>query len=81
MIAVDQRETMATDLFNEFVAVIFDGVQSRAADALGVDKSTVSRLCSGERGRTGLSPELAAKIEEVSGGRFRKESFVWPEAA
>lgn len=66
------------DLFNEFVAVVFDGNQSRAADALEVDKSTVSRIANGTRA---ITPALALRIETVSEGRYRKESFVWPEAA
>lgn len=68
---------MATDLFNEFVSVCFDGVQTKAAEALGVDRSMVSRICAGDRG---VSPELARRIEEVSDGRFRKERFIWPDA-
>lgn len=65
------------DLFSEMVDVIFDGVQSKAAAALGVDKSLVSRLCTGSRTR--VSADLAQKIELVSQGRYRKELFVWPD--
>lgn len=68
---------MTTQLFNDFVSVCFDGVQSRAADALDVDRSMVSRICNGERG---VSPALAQRIEELSDGRFRKEAFIWPES-
>lgn len=66
---------MASNLFNEFVDVMFDGVQSRAADALNLDKSTISRICSGDRS---VTPDLALRIEEISGGRYRKEAFIWP---
>lgn len=65
-----------TELFNDFVAVVFDGNQSRAADALGVDKSTVSRIAKGSRT---ITPAVALRIEEVSDRRYRKEAFVWPE--
>lgn len=65
-----------TELFNDFVAVVFDGNQSRAADALGVDKSTVSRIAKGSRA---ITPAVALRIEEVSDRRYRKEAFVWPE--
>lgn len=71
------RETLSvTELFNDFVAVVFDGNQSRAADALGVDKSTVSRIAKGSRA---ITPAVALRIEEVSDRRYRKEAFVWPE--
>lgn len=72
------RETMHTNLFSEFVAVVFDGVQSRAAEALGVDRSTVNRICSGDRN---VTPDMAKRIEEVSDGRYRKEAFIWPDEA
>ena len=65
-----------TELFNDFVAVVFDGNQSRAADALGGDKSTVSRIAKGSRA---ITPAVALRIEEVSDRRYRKEAFVWPE--
>ena len=76
---VAMRETLTvTELFNDFVAVVFDGNQSRAANALNVDKSTVSRIAKGVRA---ITPAVALRIEEVSEGRYRKEAFVWPEAA
>ena len=67
---------MSVPLFSEFVDVCFDGVQSRAAEALGVHRSFVCRLCAGSRG---ISPDLAKRIEDLSGGRYRKEAFVWPD--
>ena len=69
---------MTTNLFNEFVDVVFAGVQSRAADALNLDKSTVSRICSGDRS---VTPDIALLIEKISDGRYRKESFIWPESS
>lgn len=68
---------MTSVLFSDFVSQIFDGNQSKAADALGMDRSMVSRICSGSRG---VSPDVALKVEQASGGRFTKEQFVWPEA-
>lgn len=65
------------ELFREFVDVMFDGVQAKAADALQVDKSLVSRLYNGAR--TSVSPALAERIEQISEGRYRKESFIWPQ--
>jgi len=67
---------MSASLFTEFVSVCFDGNQSRAAEALGVDRSTVSRICAGDRG---ITPEVAKRVDELSEGRFTKESLVWPE--
>lgn len=64
-------------IFSEFVDVCFSGNQSAAAAALGVDRSTVSRICSGDRG---VTPEMAAKAEELSDGRYRREVFIWPES-
>ena len=50
-----------TELFSDFVAVVFDGRPIHAAAiALGVDKSTVSRDCKG----VGQSqPAVALRIE------------------
>jgi plasmid maintenance system antidote protein VapI len=77
MIAVDMRETdHMAELFREFVAVVCDDSQARAAEALRVDKSTVSRICAGSRR---VSASLALRIEEASEGRYRKEAFIWPE--
>lgn len=64
-------------LFNDFIDVIFEGNQSKAAEALGLDKSSVSRIANGTRG---VTPAVALLIEELSEGRFRKESFIWPDA-
>jgi len=67
---------MSATLFAEFVSVCFDNNQARAAEALGVDRSHVNRICAGERG---ITPALAAKVEQVSEGRFRKEALIWPD--
>lgn len=67
---------MSAATFTEFVAVCFDGSQTKAAEALGLKKSHVSRLCKGERG---ITPALAVKVEQVSEGRYSKESLIWPE--
>jgi len=68
---------MTSILFTDFVTQIFDGNQSKAAEALGMDRSMVSRICNGDRG---VSPGVALRIESVSGGRFNKEQFIWPDA-
>lgn len=68
---------MTSTLFTDFVTQIFDGNQSKAADALDMDRSMVSRICAGTRG---VSPDVALRIENVSGGRFNKEQFIWPDA-
>lgn len=67
---------MSASTFTEFVAVCFDGNQTKAGEALGLKRSHVSRLCSGERG---ITPALAAKVEQVSEGRYTKEALIWPE--
>lgn len=67
---------MSQTLFREFVDVVYEGNQARAAEALDVDKSTVSRICGGTRG---ITPEMALQVERLSGGRYRKESLVWPD--
>lgn len=68
---------MVKDIFAEFVSVCFDNSQAAAARELGVDRSTVCRVLNGERG---VSPALALRIEQVSGGRYAKERFIWPES-
>lgn len=64
------------NLFIEFVDVVFEGNQAKAAQALEVDRSMVSRMCKGERG---VSPAMAERIERIGGSRFAKERFVWPD--
>lgn len=68
---------MSAQLFTEFVSTFYEGNQTKASEALGLKKSHVSRICSGERS---VTPALAAKVEELSGGRYRKESLIWPDA-
>ena len=67
---------MPKELFAEFVEVFFDNSQAAAAEALGVDRSLVSRMLAGDRR---FSPTIAKRIEDLSGGRYQKEKFVWPE--
>jgi len=67
---------MSASTFTEFVAVCFDGNQAKAAAALDMDRSHIWRICKGERG---ITPELAAKVEQVSAGRYTKEALIWPE--
>ena len=54
------------------------GSQRRAADALGISESSVSRLVSG---KLSVSPEIAERVEAVSHGLFRKERVLWPESS
>ena len=68
---------MSATLFAEFVSVCFDNNQAKAAEALGVDRSHVSRLCGGDRD---ITPALAAKVEQLSNGQFRKEALIWPDS-
>lgn len=68
---------MANNLFQKFVDDVFDGSQTRTAEALECTRSQVNRMCSGERA---VTPETALKAEILSHGRFTKESFVWPES-
>ena len=49
-----------------------------AAERVGVAEVTIWKYLAGERRPR---PEIAAKIEEVSGGRVRKESLIWPSEA
>lgn len=67
-----------TELLKEYIDVCHDGKQSSAADALGVDKSTINKILAGSRN---ITPALAEKIEQDSGGRYKKEQLIWPEAA
>jgi len=69
---------MSSNLFNEFVQAEYDGNQARVAEALQVSPALVSRMCSGVRG---VSKAVAARIDELSQGRFQKERFIWPDLA
>lgn len=69
---------MSKDLFIDFVGVCYEGNQAKAALALGVDRSLINRICAGERG---VSPALAARVELLSAGLFKKERFIWPGAS
>jgi len=64
-------------LFRTYIDTVFNGNRALAARTLGVSRSLISRIVRGERG---VSPALAKIIEEESGGRFRKEQFIWVEA-
>ena len=68
---------MSSALFSQFVDDLYGGSRARAAEALGLDASMVTRLCNGERA---VSPAVALRIEQVSEGRFAKEAFIWPDA-
>lgn len=77
MIPVDPMGTaMSAALFIEFVEVVFNGNRSEAARALGVDKSTVTKICKEDRG---ITPEMAKRCEELSSGRYARARFIWPE--
>jgi plasmid maintenance system antidote protein VapI len=54
------------------------GSQKRAAKALDLSESTVSRI---KNGKAEITPTLAERVEAVSHGRFRKEALIWPDAA
>jgi plasmid maintenance system antidote protein VapI len=62
------------ETINDFCKWI--GSQKRAAAALALTESQVSRLCNG---RTRVTPEVAERAEAYSLGLFRKERLVWPE--
>lgn len=49
-----------------------------AAERLGLSEASIWKYLAGERRP---SPEVAARIEEESGGRIKKESLIWPDAA
>ena len=69
---------MSSALFSQFVDDLYGGSRARAAEALDLDASMVTRLCNGERA---VSPSVALRIEQVSEGRFAKEAFIWPESS
>jgi len=55
-------------VLNNYIMDLFNGNQTRAAEALGVTRSTISRILKGSRK---ISPKLAQKMEELSDGRFK----------
>jgi plasmid maintenance system antidote protein VapI len=74
--SMQPRPATPQALFEEFVSVLFEGSRARAARALEIDASLVTRICQGDRT---ITPDVALKIEQVSSGRYRKEGFIWPE--
>jgi len=44
------------------------------AEKLGVDPTYMSRL---KHGKVGWSPEMALKVEQITGGHVTKDSLVW----
>ena len=72
----EMRKHGTMQTFNDFCEWMES--QRRAADALGISESTVSRLASG---KMRITPEIAERIETVSHGLFRKERVLWPEPA
>lgn len=57
--------------------VDFAGSQAEAARLLQISESHMSLIANGKRN---VTPALALRIERLSGGRFAKEAFVWPDA-
>ena len=51
------------------------GSQRRAAEALGLSESQVSRMV---RGRSPVTKEVAEAAEAYSKGLFKKERLLWP---
>jgi len=65
-----------SDYFKQYVDTIFNGNQAAVARAFGIHRSVICHILQGKRG---LTPKLAQKAEELSGGRFKKEDFIWPK--
>jgi DNA-binding transcriptional regulator YdaS (Cro superfamily) len=72
-----RRGSMKT-IFKDLVA--YFGTQEVTADRLKVDQSTVSGWV---RGKHGMSPVIAKRAEDLTGGTFKKEdlcpAFPWAE--
>ena len=72
-----RRGSMMT-IFKDLVA--FFGTQEVTAEKLKVDQSTVSGWV---RGKHGMSPVIAKRAEDLTGGSFKKEdlcpAFPWAE--
>jgi len=64
------------DYFKQCINEMFNGNQAEAARILGVSRSSISHLIYGNRK---ISAKLAAKLEQLSGGKYKKEAFIWPE--
>ena len=68
--------TSTKELFRAWVRSA--GGEKAAADALGVSIHTIRSI---KLGRRGLTPEHALEIDRLSGGKYRKELLVWPDAS
>jgi len=61
--------------FGRFVS--WAGSQTAAAGKLGISLSFTNQILHGKRG---ITPELAKRAEDVSGGIVSKEHLIWPPA-
>lgn len=64
------------DLFKQYLSEVYAGERARLARDLQVSPSLVTRLANGERE---ITPRVALRLEQLSGRRYRKEGFIWPE--
>lgn len=62
--------------FKDFLVWMRPLKQAAVAAKLGVSEATLSRMKSG---RQPITPDIAAKVEELSHGVFAKERVLWPD--
>lgn len=67
------RANIALMLLSKYLAES-DLTQQGFALRVGVTQGRISQILAGH----GASPALAARIEQATGGKVRKESLVWP---
>ena len=70
-----EMQEWGMETINDFCKWI--GSQRRAALALNLSESKVSRLCAGI---TKVTPDIAEAAEKASHGLFKKERLIWPQA-
>jgi len=63
-------------VFQEYVELV--GSRREVCKQLGISEALVGHIL---HGRRNVTPALALKIEQASGGIIRKEKLVWPEDA
>jgi DNA-binding transcriptional regulator YdaS (Cro superfamily) len=62
--------------FQEYVDMA--GSRREVCRQLGISEALVGHIL---HGRRNVTPSLALKIEEATGGQIRKEKLVWPDVA
>ena len=65
---------MQKDLIQQYID--YAGSKQDAAERLGVSRQLISAMLHGKRS---VTPKIAQRIHDDTGGVIRREELVWPE--